>query len=170
LLPKYEDIVSANKAKPNGIVFVASGTGYYFAAWRGVYILDFRDTPTRESLDATIVGKRKIQGLYPDGLYVFNIVDGQRPAPDADVRNYAAKKQTEDNQGVLAHITIVRGDGFRPSTIRSLLTGLHLMSRSPFPRKVFAHLHDGTSWLGEHVSDEGFGSELLRVLHEVRSR
>lgn len=163
-------MVSASRAKPSGIVNVATGAGYYFAAWRGVYILDFRDTPTRESLDATISGKRKIQSLFPEGLYVFNIVDGQRPAPDSDVRNYAAKKQTEDNEGVLAHITIVRGDGFRPSTIRSLLTGLYLMSRAPFPRKVFAHLHDGTSWLGGHISDPAFGSELLSVLHEVRSR
>ena len=170
MLSKYEGIVSASSAKPNGVVFVASGTGYYFAAWRGVYILDFRDTPTREALDATITGKRKIESLYRDGLYVFNIIDGQRPAPDADVRNYAAKKQNEDNAGVLAHITIVRGDGFRPSTIRSLLTGLHLVSRSAFPRKVFAQLHDGTRWLGDHVSNEGFGSDLLSVLHEVRSR
>ncbi len=162
--------MSASRARPSGILDVASGPGYYFAAWRGAYILDFRDTPTRESLDATIIGKRKIESLFPEGLYVFNIIDGQRPAPDSDVRNYAAKKQTEDNQGVLAHITVVRGDGFRPSTIRSLLTGLYLMSRAPFPRKVFAHLHDGTSWLGNLVGDDAFAGELLRVLHEVRSR
>jgi hypothetical protein len=162
--------VSASLAKPNGIVHVAHGAGYYFAAWRGVYILDFRDTPTRESLDATIDGKRKIQSLYPGGLYVFNIIDGQRPTPDSEVRNYAAKKQTEDHEGVRAHVTIVRGDGFRPSTIRSLLTGLYLMSQAPFPRKVFAHLHDGTTWLGDHVRDANFASELLAVLHEVRSR
>ncbi|MBL8741012.1 MAG: hypothetical protein JNK04_07965 [Myxococcales bacterium] len=149
---------------------MASGSGYCFAAWRGVYILDFRDTPTRESLDATIEGKRKIQSLFPSGLYVFNIIDGQKPAPDGEVRNYAAKKQDEDHAGVLAHITVVRGDGFRPSTIRSLLTGLYLMSRTPFPRKVFAHLHDGTTWLGAHVNDAAFGSDLLSVLHEVRSR
>jgi len=125
---------------------IARGETFCFASWRQAYILDFRDTPTIQSLDMSVLGKREVCAQNPGGIVVLNIVPGDRPLPSAEVRDYAAQKQGEDLDGVLAHATVVTGAGFRPGTLRSMLAGLYLVSRSPFPRKVFSTVDEAVLW------------------------
>lgn len=125
---------------------ISRGKDYCFASWRQVYILEFRDTVSIEALDASVLGKREVYAANPSGIVVFNLLPGDRPLPSSEVRDYAERKQGEDLAGVLAHATVVTGAGFRAGTVRSMLAGLFLVSRSPFPRKVFSNVEEAAAW------------------------
>ncbi len=120
---------------------IASGVGYYFTMWRNAYILDFYETPTVEGLDASIACKRIVLRKNPAGVIVLNLVDGENPPPSGPIRRYAQTKSTEDPAGVL-----IRGEGFKPATIRSMLATIQLVTRAPYPRKVFATNDEAASW------------------------
>ncbi len=128
------------------VKIISRGNGYCLAAWKQVYVVEFRDTPSIESLDASVLGKREVAAGNPDGIVVFNLLPGDRPLPSPEVRDYAERKQGEDTSGVLAHATVVTGAGFRAGTMRSILAGLYLVSRSAFPRKVFSGVEEAAAW------------------------
>lgn len=149
---------------------ISRGTGYCLAGWRQVYIVEFRDTPSIESLDASVLGKREVAAGNPDGIVVLNILPGDRPLPSSEVRAYAEQKQGEDTAGVLGHATILTGDGFRAGTIRSMLTGLFLVSRSPFPRKVFSATPEAAAWLSTVVrAGRPWATSLVQVVSSVQA-
>lgn len=125
---------------------IAKGRGYLFASWRQAYVLDWRDTTTKESLDAAVLGKRSVYADNPAGIVVFNLLASESPLPSSEIREYAERKQSEDTEGVLCHATVVDGRGFWASTMRSMLAGLYLVSRSPFPRKVFSNVDEAAAW------------------------
>lgn len=129
-----------------GSTVLSQGGGYAIALWRQAYIVDFRDTPTKEGLDAAVRCKREALAANPDGVVVLNLLFGDSPLPSAEVRDYAEQKQSEDLDGVLAHATVVTGEGFRPGAMRGMLAGLYLVSRSPFPRKVFSEIGQAAAW------------------------
>lgn len=137
-----------------GLTFLARGRDYRIALWRQAYVVDFRDTPTKEGLDSAVRCKREALAANPDGVVVLNLLLGDKPLPSAEVRDYAEQKQSEDLEGVLAHATVVTGEGFRAGALRSILAGLYLVSRSPFPRKVFSEIGAAAAWLGSIVRTE----------------
>ncbi len=125
---------------------ISKDAKFLFAAWRQAYILDFRDTPTIRSLDAAVVGKREMHKQHPDGIVVLNLLASESPLPSSEVRDYAARKQTEDPGGVSCHATVVDGRGFWAGTMRSMMATLFLVGRSPFPRKVFSTVDEAAAW------------------------
>jgi hypothetical protein len=148
---------------------IAQGKTFCFASWRQAYILDFRDTPSIEALDASVLGKRDVYAQNPGGIVVLNIVPGERPLPSGEVRDHAARKQGEDLDGVLAHATVVTGAGFRPGTLRSMLAGLYLVSRSPFPRKVFSTVDEAALWQATVTkSGRAWSSGLIEAVSAVQ--
>lgn len=107
---------------------------------------------------------------HPDGVLVFNMLDGMAPLPDAQLRAYAEKKQSEDPRGVLCHATVIRGDGFRASTVRSMLAGLYKIGKSPFPRKVFSAIPEGAAWTSSFASaTKSWVEGLCAALETVRA-
>jgi hypothetical protein len=149
---------------------IASGDGYYFAAWRQAYVLDWRSTVTFESLDAAVRGKRAVLADHPDGVIVFNLL---RPSelPSSKVRAYAEKKQSEDVAGVLSHVTVIDAEGFWASAMRSTLAGLYLVGKSPFPRKVFGSVDDGATWARSFTREPiAWTRELVAAIRAIRAR
>jgi hypothetical protein len=125
---------------------IARGKGFCFAAWREAYILDWRDTPSIEGLDASVLGKREVYAKNPNGVVVLNLLAAETALPSPEVRTYAERKQGEDTSGVLCHGTVLDGRGFWAGTMRSMMAGLYLVSRSPFPRKVFSSVAEAAAW------------------------
>lgn len=132
---------------------MAKGPGFCFAQWGQVYILDWRSTLTIPGLDASVTCKRIALQRFPQGLVLLNLVNAQAPVPSQEMRRYAERKQNEDTKGVLCHATVMLGDGFRASAARSMLAGLYLVARSPFPRKAFSEVREAAVWLASHSYD-----------------
>jgi hypothetical protein len=52
-------------------------------------------------------------------------------------------------QGRIGLNTLAQADGFRATTIRSIVTGVAALSNPGFPHRVFAKLPDATHWMCE---------------------
>ncbi len=152
----------------NELRCIASGVGYYFTTWKNAYILDFSKTPTVESLDASVACKKLALRKNPAGLVVINLIDGENPPPSGAIRKYAQSKSTEDPDGVLCHATIIRGEGFKSATIRSMLAGIYLVTRAPYPRKVFATNDECATWAGPLAGTPLPKNLLLEALQSTR--
>ncbi len=152
------------------IRFIAKGAGYYFASWRQAYVLDWRAVPTLESLDAAVDGKAAVLANHPDGVVVFNILRADSELPSSAVRKHAEKKQLQDVVGVLCHATVVDAEGFWAAGTRSMIAGLYLVSRSPFPRKVFATVDEAAKWQATFApGTPGFADGLFEAVRLIRS-
>ena len=129
---------------------LAEGPGYLFALWRNLYIIDFRSTPTIEGLRATVSAKKAAVKQSPGGLAVVNFL-APGPLPSAEVRQVASEVQSADLSDVLCHATIVEATGFAGSAMRSVLTGMRVFEKSPFPRKVFGEVTEALTWSAQQA-------------------
>jgi hypothetical protein len=153
-----------------GLTELARGNGYCVALWRNLYILDFPELPTIEALDAAVAGKKAASRMAKGDLVVINVLSGKRLLPDARVREHAAKKQNEDAEGVVGHAVVVDGEGFWAGAMRSTLAGLYLVSRSPFPRRVFSTNIEALEWHAELLNeDRAWVSGALAAVSLVRA-
>jgi hypothetical protein len=48
---------------------------------------------------------------------------------------------------------LVEGTGFRAAAVRAALTGLQLVSKSPYPTRVCASVREALSWIMPHMRD-----------------
>ena len=163
-------LFSAAMAAGDDVTVISRGEGYLIGCWRNLYVIDFRVTPTIEAIDKSVAGKRTVLERHPQGVVVLNFL-AQGPMPPSEVRAHAAKAQTKDIAGVLGHATVIDATGFAASAMRSILTGLFLVERHPFPRKVFSASQDAVSWLSQQSSATAdWAPGALRAANELRRR
>jgi hypothetical protein len=127
---------------------LARGPGWLFAAWDQAYILDWKTSISIENLDASVAGARKMLKTVPE-LATINIIHKRMPLPPTDLREYAKKKMAESPPGVRCHATALTERGFWASAMRAAMTGIYMVERTDFPRKVFAELVEAVDWSGE---------------------
>lgn len=60
------------------------------------------------------------------------------------------------------------GTGMRATIVRSVVTGLTIMSQPPFPHKVFASLDEGVTFVNQHLGAAGVPTlDNSRVVSEL---
>jgi hypothetical protein len=64
-----------------------------------------------------------------------------------DVRKEADRRAAEIREFTSAHAIIVTSSGFVPSIIRGIIAGMGIISRVPYPYKVFDDTSKGVAWL-----------------------
>jgi hypothetical protein len=109
-----------------------------------------------------------------------HLIINAAPLPTAEARavfNEVTERYV-DRVGCTA--TMVEGDGFWASAMRSFLTGIFVIQRRPFPVKTVAHLEDLPGWLapthnaqtGEAIEPEQIERALAWLLDQptVRGR
>lgn len=127
---------------------LARGQGWLFAAWNQAYILDWKAPISIENLDASVAGARTVLESFPE-LATINIIHKRMSLPPTDLREYAKKKMAESPTGVRCHATALTERGFWASAMRAAMTGIYMVERTDFPRKVFAEIVEAIDWSGE---------------------
>jgi hypothetical protein len=127
---------------------LARGDGWLFAVWDQAYILDWKTSISIENLDASVAGARTVLETVPQ-LATINIIHKRMPLPSTELREYAKKKMAESPRGVRCHATALTERGFWASAMRAAMTGLYMVERTDFPRKVFGELVEAVDWSGE---------------------
>lgn len=127
------------------LTILTEGSGYCFALWRNLYLLDFCGTPTVEGIRATLSAKQAAVVKSPGGLAVLNFL-APGPLLTAEARQIASEVQSADVKDVLCHGTVVEATGFAGSAMRSVLTAMRAFDKSPFPRKVFGDVGEAIRW------------------------
>jgi hypothetical protein len=111
------------------------------------------------------------QRKHPEGLSVVHIVRAQVAMPDAVTRDALVKLMKEVEGAVVALAVVIGGTGFWASGLRSLVTGMKMLSRSSFEMRLHGRVEEVVAWLpAAHTKRTGVpleASELLAALNQV---
>lgn len=91
---------------------------------------------------------------HPKGLGLVTIVPTVAVPPPHDVRGKLASAFSEA-VSVKGSAVCFEGSGLRATIVRSVVTGLNLLSPTPFPHKVFSTLESGLHFINEHLEKAG---------------
>ena len=135
----------------------------------GVVYMRIEGMLTKQVVDAT--RRLQIEALRqrPKGIGI--ILDlGERPSlPSGEVRDYATRMAARYPEGILAHVTILGGEGFVASALRSALTGIFLVARSPYPRAVVGSASEAAQAARMHLGTSApDAASMIRALGELR--
>jgi hypothetical protein len=90
-----------------------------------------------------------------------------------DARTAAAEVTNAFSKHILAQATLIELSGFQGATVRAIVAGLDMMSRSASPKKVFGELAPAIDWCARKAKDESVVDRvetLTRALHAIRER
>ncbi len=119
---------------------------HYIAEWDAFIVVIWRHLTTAEGVAS--VGKALARAA--DAGRRISVVISIEPSatpPAAAERKALSSVFTRYAQVVVAVAVVPQGTGFRASMVRGVVTGLALVSRFPYPYKVFGDLDEATKWL-----------------------
>src|SRR5262249_39583980 len=116
------------------------------AIWQGTILL--------EAARGLVAPQRSVQHRYP-GAGIFTIVvEPKVPVPSDPVRR-GLTDLIRAGAGLRCGFVVTEGSGFQQSLVRSVVAGLTLAVRPPFPMKVFSTVAEAASWAGKQGSPPG---------------
>jgi hypothetical protein len=140
-------------ALPADARVLASDEAFLAAIFRNVYLTAWWG-------DTTVARLRKVGELQsevvrkcPKGFVALALIRSVNANLPADVRAEAERLTKEPPPGLRAIAQVIYGSGFAGAAIRSVATGMQLISRQPRPSKVFDTLEHATSWLAPRMNE-----------------
>jgi hypothetical protein len=105
-----------------------------------------RGAITSEFLDASMREGKAMARRYPNGIASLTLVMHGVPIPNEALRAQSAQAARDSQAWVRAGASVVKGDGFGASVVRSFLTAVTLFSSGP-PRRTFSEAATAVTWL-----------------------
>ena len=84
---------------------------------------------------------------YPQGISSVHVILDKTPLPTAEARTHLREITERYAKNVACVGTVVDGDGFWASAMRSFLTSLHWLSRRPFKAHYASSIEELAEWL-----------------------
>ena len=89
------------------------------------------------------------------GATLFLVEDGATP-PDGDCRRMTSEANERlAARGMVSVAGVVPRSGFTGALYRGVITGIALLSRTPYPMKVFASVPESVHWLSGQLAANG---------------
>jgi hypothetical protein len=142
------------------------------AAWRNVAILVWRRETTQAGVDALHTEYDKLTQKYPGGVFLLTIVEQGAPPPSSEIRKALAKFLARGAGRTILSAVVHEGTGFRAAFVRSVVTGLAVMTDLPYAHKVFATVEHASGWFRTNspAARAWRERELVEAANEVRER
>jgi hypothetical protein len=119
--------------------------------FRNLYVMHIHGRITMDELMASHrVHLELIQRGEPH-TGVLTLADENVPIPGSDVRSASSRLMRELVPHLVAGATVVGGDGFWASAVRSFLTAVYVVAKQPCPTKAFASVQDASGWLSPRL-------------------
>lgn len=143
----------------------------WIAETRGpIAYMRIRGALTREAVDATRRLQLEALANRPSGMGFVLDASGDVALPSADVRAYAAEMAAKYPDGLAVHVTLLEESGFRASALRSALTGIFFLARSPYPRHVVSDVVTARDRLASVLGADAPSLESMRAEVEALRR
>jgi hypothetical protein len=145
---------------------------HIMATWECVVILIWR-------AETTSAGIRYAQDVfdalalkYPQGVFLLNVVEPDAPMPVPEVRSGMAAFLTKGGSRMTLSAVVHEGQGFRAAAVRSLVTGLALITKLPYRHKIFSNVAEAVAWFSvtSPVARAWGPNALVAVVSELRAR
>lgn len=139
---------------------------------RNVFVVIWRVNTTVAAVQRVDQTCEQFAAAHPDGIGHVTIVEQSAPMPPNDARDRLALYLRESTH-IKASAVAFEGTGFRAAAVRSVVAGLALIARQPFPHKIFPTLETASDWLIPelklHVPSVDYGAdEFIREVQRVR--
>jgi hypothetical protein len=119
---------------------------------RSLMLCCWRDEPTLQAFSVCDSALRRAKELGEKASLLVIIEDGAKP-PNAAFRDKSAVTLADLDRHLSASATVVATSGMLGAAIRSILTGISLVSRRNHPTKSFREVQDACAWLSKYVGD-----------------
>ena len=127
-----------------------------------VHIVVYVDTPTLEALRVSHRYHRALMRERDEPTSLLSVIPAGLPIPSSDVRKAGTDLLAEVQPHICCMATVVEGTGFWASAIRSVLTGIQLVVRSPKPNRAFARIEEAAAYIADHYPERAVMPEALR--------
>jgi hypothetical protein len=128
--------VKAEDHRNTGAIEEERGPDWTACARDGVVYIRMGGTLSRGVVDVTRRLHQVALRQRPEGVGIICDLVGKPSLPPADVRDYATREAANHPGGICGHVTILRGEGFFGAMIRSVITGMFLIAKSPYKRTI----------------------------------
>jgi len=108
---------------------------------------------------------------HPRGFGLITLVEAKASMPETAERNAIAELLRSFGEKIAASALIFEGEGFRAAAVRSVVAGLNLLARQPYPHKVFGTSEEASNWLAPTLAKAEIPvnpHELNRTLTDLR--
>jgi hypothetical protein len=142
------------------------------ATWHNVAIVVWRKATSS-------VGVAALQSAYDahaqehtEGVFLTTIVERQAETPPQRIRDELARFLKKGSGKTILSAVVHEGSGFRGAFVRSIVTGVALLTKLPYPHKVFASITEASLWFRTHASvrQTWTAPEFIEAVREVRER
>ncbi|MBX3249753.1 MAG: hypothetical protein KF901_21430 [Myxococcales bacterium] len=149
------------------------GSAVAYGACGGIWVMTLFSEPTTADMSLARHALQKMVRRQPAGFPSLTWILPQAGySMSSEARKEAADVTNEFDRHLRAQGVLIDASGFQAATVRAIVTGLHFLSRTTSPKKVFSELGPAVSWCASHRPPEQ-GEPDLRVtssLAAMRSR
>ncbi|MDP9034310.1 MAG: hypothetical protein M3O50_05855 [Myxococcota bacterium] len=130
-------------------------------------------------VDTTMRGVAAAQSVYdafaaehPAGVFLLTVVEQDAPMPSSEVRAALAAFLSTGVNRTLFSAVAHEGTGFRAASVRSVVTGLAMLAKLPYPHKVFASVDQAARWfwMSSPIANAWGETALIEAVHDVRAQ
>lgn len=144
-----------------------STTDYAMTSLDNLFITLWRVHTRLEGIEKYVKHVAALANQHATGIGLLTIVPPKAVPPESDVRGRLARAFSEA-PNVMGSAICFEGSGLRATIVRSVVTGLTIISRPVFPHKVFASLEEGVTFVNEHLAAAGAPTlQNSRVVNEI---
>jgi len=108
---------------------------YALATWNEIAALVWRHDTTLEGIQNSNTLVADVARQHPKGIALLTLISEVAPMPSSEARKTLAELMSS-NRFIRCSAVIMEGTGFRAAAVRSVVTGLTLLSRHEFPHRI----------------------------------
>jgi len=131
---------------------------------------------TATTIDLVRVVGSTLQTLAQEherGIGLIQVIGETHPALSSDVHRELQKMLVGASANLRCSTVVFEGQGFRAAAVRSVVTGLAMLARLPFPHHIFATVPIAVEWELAHlkrIAPDLKRDEVIRAIEGLRAR
>jgi hypothetical protein len=141
--------------------------GFASGAYGPLAISVWDDAPSREHAMNAASLLDSVARAHKEVL-LLAVVGPDCPPPESAVREILAAELRRLSKQIVASANLVEGQGFRAAALRSVLTGMALLVRPPYPQKICATMTEASEFLVGYSGGQLTTSVIARSVDELR--
>jgi hypothetical protein len=145
---------------------------HIIGAWERVAVVVFREETTIEGVRNLTAVCDDLARQHPEGIFLLTIVAPNAPMPPSVVRSAVAAFLAARAGQLIASAVVYEGAGFRAAAVRSVVTGVSMVSKPPYPHKVFSSVAAAARWFAgmSPIARIWGGDAIVAAVTEMRGR
>ena len=123
-------------------------------AWNNVFVMVFRDVPSADWL--RLAGEREaaFAARHPEGFVVLAVLPSMLLNLPSDVRDEAERLSRHRSPYLQAIALVIEGTGFVAAAVRSVASGISMLSRDKTPMRTFNNVEPASAWIATFLERE----------------